>query len=725
MRPYSRQIEENVRMLSGQQWSMYHPVLGMWMNVTDWMDEDEQRWRQRPVFNRILPWFIITHARATENPPIVTFTPGPDRIDAELAEVMDVSHKILWRELGMVDAVDRLMGWVIVGGRGHLISRIDLNGGPLKKWIGTANVPVLDYETEEPMVGPDGQPITQEVPDVPIGEDGNPLAIITPDGQLQITGEPHSAREGVLKVDVLSPLQVRGEWGPQAWHEKRFHSMTTFETPEEIWDRYQIDVEPDIRGGSVSDVGELERILFGTGFYGAASSELRNQSSATSTEGYVEVRHLWQRPQPYPGMEETEESAGGRYLCATKKQVLYDGPRQAPFPYTSPISSFEFVRIPGRHGGTTPQEAMNPTQKAYNEGYARVKEHVNLSTNPKAIIDSQSGIIEGQWTNAPGDNLIATRRPGVAAVEYISPPALGNDVYKLQEMLLNELIETGNLRGTEGEIPSPQASGELVKELRFNSDRFLGPTLRRAVEEMGRMVETWGVLLPIIWDEEKILTYAGDDNVARTLVVMPEMFERGKIQVVPDVESMLPEGRGEKQQQMFAMYMNGLFGPPGTPEAVNRFYELAHFPHMSRLARPGGVDRVTAEQENGQLVQGADPRTIPVYEWYDHGVHLQVLENFMKSPEFKKQHPRIQSGFVFHRQAHMMYLQQQMMQQMAMQAEQNALAAGGAPGGGAKPKGNGAAPGAKSIAPGPPEAPRGEIPGGMMPTALPSSGLPA
>lgn len=711
-------------MLAGQQWSMYHPVLGLWLNVADWMDEDEQRWRQRPVFNRILPWYIITHARATENPPIVTFTPGPDRIDAELAEVMDISHKILWRELGMVDVIDRLMGWVIVGGAGHLISRIDMNAGPLKKWIGTAAVPVLDYETEEPMIDErTGEPVMQEVPDVPLDEQGNPLAVITADGQLEITGEPHQAREGALKVDVLSPLQVRGEWGPTAWHEKRYHLMKTFETPEEVWDRYGVDVEPTVRGGQAADVNELERILFGTGFYGAANSESRNQSSHVSTEGFVEVTHRWDRPLPYPGMEETEESPGGRYLCvAGQKTVLYDGPRQAPFPYTSPINTIEFVRIPGRHGGTTPQEAMNPTNKAYNSGFARIQEHVNLSTNPKALIDQQSGILAGQFSNAPGDNYLVTRRPGVPAVEYVAPPALGGDVYRLQEMLLNEMIETGNLRGTEGEIPSPSASGELVKELRFNSDRFLGPTLRRAVEEIGRTIETWGVLLPIIWDEQKILTYAGDDNVARTIVVMPEMFQQGKIQVVPDVESMLPEGRGEKQAQVFAMYMNGLFGPPGSPEAVNRFYELAHFPHMSRLARPGGIDRVTAEQENGQLVQGADPRTIPVYEWYDHAVHLQVLENFMKSPEFKKQHPQIQNGFVFHRQAHMMYLQQQAMQQAVMQAEAQAMAGGG----GGKPAGNGAAPGgSKSIQPGPPEAPRGEVPGGKMPTALPAAGIPA
>jgi hypothetical protein len=65
----------------------------------------------------MLPWFVLTHARATENQPIVTFVPGPDRADAELAEVLDIAMKSLWFETGMEDVHDRLMAWVIAAGR--------------------------------------------------------------------------------------------------------------------------------------------------------------------------------------------------------------------------------------------------------------------------------------------------------------------------------------------------------------------------------------------------------------------------------------------------------------------------------------------------------------------------------------------------------------------------------------------------------------------------------
>ncbi len=734
LRSYQRQIEENVRMLSGQQHSIYHPALQRWLNVEDWMRPDELRWRQRPVFNRLLPWFIITHARATENPPIVTFAPGPDRIDAELASVMDVSFKTLWREMGMADAHDRLMGWVICAGRGHLLTRVDFNRGPIRKWVGQGDVPMMmeDEETGEPVpqIDPNtGEPIMQMgVPDVPFDSEGNALAMIDPYGNMQQTGEPHEEREGVLKCDVLSPLNVRGSWGPQPWHEKRIHLIRSFHTPEEVWEMTGKEVKPDVRGSGVQDVGELERILYGTGFFGSADGLAGSQSQPNSTEGYIELTQRWEAPSMREGMQETADSPGGRLTVASRSEVLYDGVRPAAFQYTSPLNTFDFVRIPGRHGGSTPQEALNPLQRAHNDGIARIKEHVNLSTNPKGVIDLASGIKPSQFTNAPGDNYVVSRRPGVPVIEFVAPPPLGQDVYRFQEIIMAEFDIIGQTPNKGQEIPR-DASGELVKELRFDDDRFLGPTMRRSVEEYGRFVQNIQAYLPIIWDQEKILSYAGDDNVARTIIVMPQMFEKGKVNIVPDVESMLPEGRGERSRQVMTLYnLGALGGPPGSPEANNKLYEVAHFPHLSRALKPGGVDRVTAEQENGQLVQGEDPMSIPVFEWYAHDVHLMIHESFMKSPEFKKIDPQIQEAFVYHRQAHMMFMQQQMMQQVAMAAEQQAMMApeGGAspPGGGGG--GRGSKPGNfpdRSLMPGTPSAPRSLGANGRMPTELPP-GLP-
>ncbi len=171
------------------------------------------------------------------------------------------------------------------------------------------------------------------------------------------------------------------------------------------------------------------------------------------------------------------------------------------------------------------------------------------------------------------------------------------------------------------------------------------------------MIEDWMQLLPVIMDEEDIISYAGEDNVARTITVAPHMFEEGKVNIVPDVESMLPEGRGERQSRITSLYANGLFGEPGTPESIKTFFDLSSFPHLDRTRRQGGIDQVTAEQENGRLLRGEDPRSVPLFDWYHDGIHLQVHEEFMKSPEFLKQPNEIREAFKFHRAMHILNIQ--------------------------------------------------------------------
>lgn len=705
LRLRDRQVEENIRMIAGQHWSVFDPLTQTFLDPTRWMSDEERRWRQRPVFNRILPWYILTHSKLTENPPIVTFLPGPDRIDEELAATMDPIFKTLWRECGMTDVHDRLMAWMIPGGSAYLSARIDLSRGPIRLWHGPADVPVVG-EDGQPLTDEQGQPVTAPAEDVPFGPDGEPLAVYTMDGQLQVTGEPHQTREGALVNDVLSPLEVRGEWGPTPWHLKAYHLTRTFLTPEQVWEQYGVEVEPDLSGPDVASHQELHRLLFGAGYFGAASGMAGSEFARTAAvSGLCTVTTLWHRPilAPMPredggtdgteAMVETPDNPGGRLTVITPQKVLTDGPRPVAYPYTSPITQFGFVRVPGRPQDTTPQEGLNAANRAYNRGWAQLLEHRNLVTNPIGLIDSASGLEEADFTNQPGVHYVVNMRASIEPVRYVAPPALSADVYQTQGMLLQEIDALGMTQHSTGEMPSRDASGEMLKELRFDTDRYLGATQRRNVEAYARHIEAWMKLIPTLWDQPKLIQYAGEDNVARTLTVLPEMFADGKVNVVPDLESMLPEGRGERQGRIYRMYLDGMFGMPGTPPALDAFFELANFPHLGRAGKVGGVDRTMAEHILGALVQGVPAEQIPYFEWYNDDVHLLVLENYMKAPEYLKLEPPVQMAMGLVRAR---YLQMRAMKQMqaAVQAAQmqailtppeaSGPSGGGKPGPGAK-----------------------------------------
>jgi hypothetical protein len=81
---------------------------------------------------------------------------------------------------------------------------------------------------------------------------------------------------------------------------------------------------------------------------------------------------------------------------------------------------------------------------------------------------------------------------------------------------------------------------------------------------------------PGIYDEEEFIHMSGDDGVVRTMTVMPELFQEGTVNIVPDAESMLPEGRGERQEideetEDDRRYEGGAGRPEGLDQRVRLF----------------------------------------------------------------------------------------------------------------------------------------------------------
>ena len=668
-----RQIEENIRMLAGQQWAMYSQLIGRFVDISHFFTDRERKWRQRPVFNKLLRWFMLMHARMTENPPVIGFQPGKgDKSDADLAEVMDTIYKILWNDTGMLEVIDRIASWLPPSGEVFWKTIVDPNIGDIIEWGGPAT---LSGD------GPDGQTISRDVEEtVPYNEQGEPQAHLVGDGtEWEPTGKAFREYEGGLQVEVLTALQVRGQWGNNIpWARKRWHAIRTFLTPEEIYDRTGQEVEPDAESTQFDQAHDLRRVLFGSGFYGSIENLDGGLTShyRDGASGYVDTLEVWEAPTTFEGMQrgvDEYEEPGGRLMWLTRDKCLRDGQRPAPYAYTSPIRKLAFVNLPGRPAGSTPQEALNPLQKAYNRRMAQIFEHDDLSCNPIGIVDKSQGIQDGDITDEPGQHIFANRKSGASAppLEYVSPPPLGQDVWRTAAEIDMEISATGNLEGNEGAPPTRNASGELVKELRFNEDRYISPTQRRFVLELGRMIEDWTVTLPYIWTEEKTLSWAGEDQVLRTVLVTPDLFEKGTVNVIPDIESMLPEGRGERQAKHRQNWQEGAYGDPNSPEAVTKFLELAKFPHLGRAMRPGGQDRIMAETENGKLAQGFSASTIPIFEWQDHDQHIRTHEEFMKGPDYQKLSVEVQQQFVNHwmatRQAAIKALENQLVMEQQKQ----------------------------------------------------------
>lgn len=682
--PFERQVEEHCRLLAGRQWDTWSDTLGRFVDVSTLLSEEDKAWRQRPVVNYLAYWYLLTHARLTENPPILTFQPATaDRGDAMLAQTLDTVFKTCWADAHMAEAMDRLMGWVVACGTGYLKSYPDDTKGQESPRVGPAQVVLPHPETGEPM-----EPIDLDE-QVPYDKEGTPQFEIQHDPS---TGDFHAVptadveyeKDGQICVAVLNPIQVRGEWNNKPWHDKAWHIHRDYYTVAEVEGHWGVEVTPDTStgmpdAGSGSSPGYLERLLFGGGYYGTAerggnalagtgdATGLTGGSAGGTTDpGFVRVDEYWEKPAELNGQQ-------GRHMVVTGTKVIYDGPN--PFPKLvgpSPIRCFQFVGMPGRPAGTTPMEFLVPLQRQMNRFWAQGMEHAALMTNPAILADESAGLDDEQFTMTPGSIVHGGLRGGQPMVQAFVPPPLSGDFWKLQEQVRDTLMFLGNVTGTEGEAPTDNASGELVSQLRANSDRFVGPTARQMVTEIARLADDWTAILSVLWTRPKLILYAGDDNVPQTLAVEPQMWA-GNANAVPDVASMLPESRAAKQGRLMAAFQAGLFGNPIDPATAERVRPLFNFPDMGRAMQPGGVDAVTANQALGKVLLGTPPQEIQLLEPYKLPIWLDTIGNYICAPEYLANDPPIQAAVMqLYQQIKLASMQQIVQQQQEAAGVQEA-----------------------------------------------------
>lgn len=629
-----RAVEDACRMLMGDQWSIWSPKANKRINVADALGAPDLAWRELPKVNLCQKWFGLTLARMTENAPVLGAEPrDSDHESIMLAEAADVVLPKVWDDCQMTARTFELVGWMATAGWGFVKVSAETAEGANVPMVGPAMLPAPDgsqVPVEHAAFDVYGQPMGSIVQQ----DDG------TYGYHLGENDTPGQMTEGKPAVRVLSPLEVRGEWGNNVpWQAKRWHTHLCFLEPQEVEKRYGVVVQPDtsVDGGSMMAHYRL-RLERGTGHYGVADSRgIDGEGAAGPQAELCAVYEMWERP--------SRDFPEGRLLIVTSNKVLFDGER--PFPklkdygFTSPIVMAEWLRQPGRPFGTTPLSDGMPIQRQINAGWRQILLHRAKVTNPVILYDRATGLDEEdiEAFSRPGSR-IGIEVPGGASTAYkpvwfAAPEPLNAEVYNIQTMLEQQFSDLMGMSGAEGIAQGSDASGEQVKELRFNSDRPISVPVRNlasALEEVGNLLFC---VLPVVWPTQQLIHYLGDDNQARTMEILPEMWD-GQCHVRIDAESMLPRSRQEREQQAMQRFQLGLYGPPGTPGATAKYMQQSGYPDNDQLNGPDGVDRPTMNQIIGQVMQGLDPRQIPLLEQYNYQVMRQVLRDHMASPEFRK-----------------------------------------------------------------------------------------
>jgi hypothetical protein len=659
-RAWWRQVEENVRMLSGAQYDYFIETLGESVDLSRWFLSPDERWRQAPVFNWLQHYYKLTLAKLTENLPMVTFMPATaDYKDSVMARVMDPIWRYEWNQMAMPQKMFHLYGWVIAAARAVTKLRWDPDRGPIQEFRGPAIFQQLQQSgimTERTI---QDAPWTKNAqggfePNVVRDADGQP--IMDPDGDPRF-GDPYTSRIGDMAFDVITPTSLIVPHGPEMFWEKPWYTHKYLAPVEEIERRFNVRVEPD----EISTDDDLGLKLAYGANYGMPDHAIYTHGLGSVQgevlKGYVELYEHW-RPE-LPG--HPTQSRGRLILVCKERTVLYDDTN--PFWVDQkhehaiiPFDAFDAIPVPWRNEGAGDLEILNPIQRAFNRRMhgsldsADFHEQPITFYNENALDDEQIAKLQ-----IPGSYVAANFSVGEPFKRF-DAPGLPRGSIEMTDRLQSWMQMLGSQPfGSEGLPVTQDASGELQREVRFDTDRVWGATVRYHSYIWSMVAEKMAGIMSSCMEDERLLSLAGQDQAPEFIMVQPEMF-RGRVNVYPNPESQVLESRQERQNRVIALVGAQLIAPDAALRVLN-------YPDVNRAIRPGGGGPAyaMAQQEHVELLVG---QLSPVLPEHDHALHMAVHLEYMQTVAFRDLDPQRQELF----RTHLMFHQMMMAGQMAQMA---------------------------------------------------------
>ncbi|KPK09588.1 MAG: hypothetical protein AMS20_00255 [Gemmatimonas sp. SG8_28] len=695
-RAWWRQVEENVRMLSGAQYDYFIETLGESIDLSRWFLSPDERWRQSPVFNWLQHYYKLTLSKLTENLPMVTFMPATaDYTDAVTARVMDPIWRYEWTQMAMPQKMFFLYGWVIAAARAVTKLRWDPDRGPLQEFRGPAIFEQLSQSgvmQERTISDAPWHKVGDNFePNILKDAEGNP--IVGPEGEPRF-GDPYTTRVGDLTLDVITPTSLIVPHGPEMFWEKPWYTHKYLVPVEDIERRFNVRLEPD----EISTDDDLAlKLAYGSN-YGMPDHAIYSHGLGSVQgevlKGYVEV---WEHWRPCIPSHHTQ-SRGRLTLVCKERTVLYDdiNPFWVDQQHENaiiPFDAFDSIPVPWRNEGAGDLEILNPIQRAFNRRMhgsldsADFHEQPITFYNENALDDEQIAKLQ-----IPGSYVAANFSVGEPFKRF-DAPGLPRGSIEMADRLQSWMQMLGSQPfGAEGMPVTPDASGELQREVRFDTDRVWGATVRYHSYVWANIAQKMAGILSACMDDQRLLSLSGQDQAPEFIMVQPEMFQ-GRVNVYPNPESQVLESRQERQNRVIALVGAQLIAPDAALRVLN-------YPDVNRAIKPGGGGPAyaMAQQEHLELLVG---QLSPVLPEHDHMLHMAVHLEYMQTVAFRDLDPQAQQLFRTHMLFHQMMMAGQVAQMAGAGGDQEQQE--GAPNEAAGPPGQGQGaplPGADAAAPG-------------------------
>lgn len=498
-----------------------------------------------------------------------------------------------------------------------------------------------------------------------------------------MTGDPlyDEVPLGDVNTDIVEPFRIALDPMANDLHKVRW--IMEYSVQPLSWIREVYSKEMPGYTGRVEEVKEESQLQGSLKRYYQLknSSGVRQRSDASVSAGSTDerivnsavVKEYYERPSTaYPNGRMVVVANG---ICLYAGDSPYVGPELGDW---HPYSECRWEIVPGRFWGKSPLDNAAEIQKQINSIDSVIVLTRKTMAIPQKLIPMSAGIPHGQWTGRPGQEIFY-RDSGGQPPSILPPAGVDATVFQERAQRVEDLKTiTGAMDILKGDRPDGITAASALEMLYEVGMGKLFPVLDRwkafvesSQKKQLRIIskfykEPRPDFIRLLQQKNKELSAEAINKFIGT-----DLYDN--CNVVVEAGSNVTKLQAARKQELREAAQMGVLNLADPRNRQQYLEDMGIKGYDTDI----GPDQKRAEWENSLLdnLQNSPDKSPIVFEWDNHDVHLQVLEQRMKEPSWLDLSAEVQQAYMQHREEHKQFQQMQMMQ---MQME--AMASGMPPG---------------------------------------------
>jgi len=399
---------------------------------------------------------------------------------------------------------------------------------------------------------------------------------------------------------------------------------------------------------SISQDSQLEDIMSPQKM-GIAPNKQATPDSATLIEAWIK-----------PGT--TKILPQGGFVTIVNDRIIQAGLTGLPYGH----KEYPFAKIThiptGRFYADSVIADLIPLQIEYNRTQSQIIEAKNRTSKPQVLFDEGS-VVPQKVTTEPG--LWIPVRPNAIRPSPLPLQDLPSYVVQFNErQQMNFEDISGQHEVSRGQAPGGISAATAIAYLQERDDSYLGPTITSLEDAVERTARQSLSLCADYWDVERLVKATGEDGGYEAILLKGSDVARGTDLRI-EAGSALPQSKSARMANVMDFMKFGYMSP-------QEGFELLDMPMLQQWTNRRAVDKRAAQQENidfkrltQEQLEEADsmykekvqlgevqidpmtgeppprPSVIPINEWDNDDVHIEIHELMQKGASFKMQPPYV------------------------------------------------------------------------------------